>query len=59
MLKLVGWLFIIFGALLTVTIIFAGFGVPLMGFGVAILVAVALVDRHAKRVAEQSRRYDR
>jgi hypothetical protein len=48
MLKVVGWLFVVAGALLIVTIFLAGLGIPMVAFGVAILVAVSLVDRHAQ-----------
>jgi hypothetical protein len=53
--KFVGWLLIVVGALLIVSVIFAGLGIPMVGLGIVILVAVALVDRHAEKAAERER----
>jgi hypothetical protein len=57
MLKVVGWLFVVGGAFLTMTIFLAGFGVPMFGLGVTILVGVALVDRHARHALERQELY--
>ena len=58
MVKVVGWLLVIGGFLLVLTIVFMGVGIPMMCFGISILVAVSLVDRHARKVAEVERSAD-
>jgi hypothetical protein len=47
-----GWFFLIGGALLTFTIIFMGFGIPLMVVGALLLIAGAVSSRRRER--EQS-----
>jgi hypothetical protein len=48
-LKFLGWFFLIVGALLTVTIVFIGFGVPFMVVGALLLIASAVSSRRRER----------
>jgi hypothetical protein len=53
--KFVGWSLIIVGVLLTLTVFLMGIGIPMVGLGIVVLVAVSLVDRHARKTAEMAR----
>jgi 1,4-dihydroxy-2-naphthoate octaprenyltransferase len=56
MVKFVGWFFVILGVLLVCTVFLMWVGFPVIAFGVTILVAASLVDRHARKVAEGQQR---
>lgn len=49
MLKVLGWLFIIGGILLCLTIFLIGAGIPCIGLGALLLIASALTGRRRER----------
>lgn len=52
MLKVLGWLFLVGGIFLCLTIIFAGFGIPMSVVGALLLIASALSEKRRRREEE-------
>jgi hypothetical protein len=49
LLKVLGWLFLVCGILLCLTIIFVGFGIPMAVVGALLLIAAELSEKRRRR----------